>query len=185
MTGLVSARWRGQAYRTPDLRYLWLAFIAFLPQYLVVYLPFTRERTPDWIVSSCLLSSQVLLIAFAWLNRRLPGMAILIVGAALNLVVMSANGGFMPISPQTAGRLVSEEILSDFSPGDRFGTKDILLPPEQTRFEWLADRFLTPAWSPYQVAFSLGDVLIAVGVFRLLAAQRLSTNIITIKGVPI
>ncbi|MCE7861897.1 MAG: hypothetical protein DYG86_19215, partial [Chloroflexi bacterium CFX2] len=47
--------------------------------------------------------------------------------------------------------------------------KDILLEPQDTRFEILADRFLSPAWSTYQVAFSLGDVFLAAGVFWLLA----------------
>jgi hypothetical protein len=85
---------------------------------------------------------------------------------------MTANRGFMPISPETASRLIPQEILEDIPAGNRFGLKDILLPPEQTRFEILADRFLPPAWFPYQAAFSLGDVFIAFGVFWLLASQN-------------
>jgi hypothetical protein len=169
LVGLVWASWRGYPYRTPELRYLWLVFVAFLPQFIVIYLPVIREYFPNWLVVGCLLTSQILLLGFAWLNRRLPGMPILICGVVLNLAVMSANSGFMPISPQTASRLVSEDSLLDIQPGSRIGTKDILLHPQDTRFEWLADRFLTPAWSPYQVAFSLGDILVAIGVFRLLA----------------
>jgi hypothetical protein len=169
LVGLVWARWRGDPYRTPELRHLWLVFIAFMPQFIAVYLPVTRRYFPDWLVVGCLLVSQILLLGFAWLNHRLPGMPILICGVVFNLAVMSANSGFMPISPQTASRLVSEDSLLDVQPGSRIGTKDILLHPQDTRFEWLADRFLTPTWSPYQVAFSLGDILVAIGVFRLLA----------------
>ena len=169
LAGLVWARWRGYPYRTPELRHLWLVFVAFLPQFIVIYLPVPRGYFPDWLVVGCLLTSQILLLGFAWLNRRLPGMSILICGVVLNLAVMSANSGFMPISPQTASHLVSEDSLLDIQPGSRIGTKDILLHPQDTRFEWLADRFLTPTWSPYQVAFSFGDILVAIGVFRLLA----------------
>jgi hypothetical protein len=169
LVGLVWARWHGYPYPAPELQHLWLVFIAFLPQFIVVYLPITRRYFPDWLVVGCLLASHILLLGFAWLNHRLPGMPILICGVALNLAVMAANSGFMPVSPQTASRLVSEDSLLDIQLGSRIGTKDILLRPQDTRFEWLADRFLTPTWSPYQVAFSLGDILVAMGVFRLLA----------------
>ncbi|HLA88119.1 MAG TPA: DUF5317 family protein, partial [Anaerolineales bacterium] len=139
---------------------------------------------PEWLVAGCLLTSQIILLGFAWLNRRIPGMSILICGVALNLVVMAANDGFMPISPQTASRLVSEDRLLDIQPGSRFGVKDILLHPQDTRFEWLADRFLPPDWSSYQVAFSLGDVLIAFGAFWLLAKPESSIQLKK-RGIPL
>jgi hypothetical protein len=169
LAGVGWARLRGQPYQPPELRHLWLIFVAFLPQFIVIYLPITRRLFPDWLTVGSLLASQIMLLAFVWLNRRIMGMSILLCGVVLNIVVMTANGGFMPISPQTASRLVSEDILRNVQPGSRFGAKDILLHPEDTRFEWLADRFLSPAWSPYQVAFSLGDVFIALGAFWLLA----------------
>ena len=169
LTGLAWARYRGHPYQAPELQHLGLVFVAFLPQLIVIYLPNAHVFFSGWLIAGCLLASQILLFGFAWLNRGVSGMPILICGMALNLAVMAANSGFMPISPQTASRLVSEDRLSDVHPGSRFGTKDILLRPQDTRFEWLADRFLTPAWSPYQVAFSLGDVFIALGAFWMLA----------------
>ena len=169
LAGLGWARWRGQPYQTPELRHLWLVFVAFLPQFIVVYLRITLNLFPDWIVAVFLTASQILLLVFVWLNRHIFSMSILLCGVLLNLSVMTANGGFMPISPQTASRLVPENVLRDVQPGSRFGTKDILLSPQETRFELLADRFLPPIWFPYQVAFSLGDVFIALGVFWLLA----------------
>lgn len=172
VVGLGWAGWRGHSYRPPELRYFWMLFLAFLPQFVTIYVPFFRERVPDWLAAASLLTSQVLLVGFAILNKRLAGMPILIVGAALNLIVISANGGFMPISPHTASQLVSEKIVQDIATGSRFGTKDILLRPEETRFEWLADRFLTPGGFRYQAAFSLGDVFIAIGIWWLLAYQR-------------
>ena len=169
LTGLALAQWKGNLYRVPELKYLWLVFAAFLPQFVLVYFPATRRLFPDWFAAGLLPVSQVMFLAFAWLNRRIWGMVILLCGVVLNLSVMTANGGFMPISPQTASRLVSEDTLQDSQSGSRFGPKDVLLDPQDTRFEWLADRFLPPAWFPYQVAFSLGDVFIALGVFFLLA----------------
>jgi hypothetical protein len=176
LTGLAWARFRGHPYQAPNFQYLWLVPIAFLPQVAVIYLP----NLANGLVAGGLLASQILLFGFAWLNRGVSGMPILICGVALNLVVMAANSGFMPVSPQTASRLVAEDRLSDIHPGSRFGAKDILLHPQDTRFGWLADRFLTPAWSPYQVAFSLGDIFIALGAFWMLARPvsllQFSTN---------
>ena len=169
LVGLVWARWRGNPYQAPELRHLWLVLVAFLPQFIVIYMPNTRSQLADWLIAGFLLASQILLFGFAWLNRRIPGMPILICGVVLNLVVMAANHGFMPISPQTASHLVSKNSLLDIPLGSRIGPKDILLYTENTRFEWLADRFLTPAWFPYQAAFSLGDVFIATGAFWMLA----------------
>jgi len=168
LAGLAWARWHGHAYAVPILQHLWLVFVAFLPQFVVIYLPITREAFPEWLVAGCLLASQILLLGFVWLNRRIPGMSALIFGVVLNLAVMAANHGFMPISPQTASRLVSQDRL-EIQPASRFGMKDILLSPQDTHFEGLADRFLPPVWLPYQVAFSLGDVFIAFGAFWMLA----------------
>jgi hypothetical protein len=169
LVGLAWARWRNQSYQPPELQHLWLVFVAFLPQFILVYLPITNRLFPDWLVVGFLLASQIMLLTFVWLNRQRMGMFIMLCGIVLNILVMTTNGGFMPISPQTASRLVSQDRLRDIEPGSRFGTKDILLRTEDTRFEWLADRNLPPSWFPYEVAFSLGDVFIALGAFWLLA----------------
>jgi len=153
-------------YEAPVLRHLWLVVLAFLPQ--------IGDPSPTQLIIS-----QILFIAFAFLNRQHLGMKILMVGAILNFLVMAANGGLMPIAPETASQLISRNVLLDYSLGDRIGPKDILLLAEQTRFEWLADRFLPPAWFSYQVAFSLGDVFIAVGVFWLLAKQQINQKEVT------
>jgi hypothetical protein len=178
VVGFGLARWRGIPYQPPDLQHLWLVFAAFFPQFIILYIPNVRQQFPDVWAANLLTASQLLLLGFAWFNRKLPGMKILLIGATLNFMVMAANSGFMPISPQTASRLVSEYVLQDIPIGSRFGTKDILLYPQDTRFEWLADRFLPPAWSAYQAAFSFGDVFIAIGIFRLLVAQRTSQHLI-------
>lgn len=167
--GLIAARAQKRPYQPPNLAHVWLIFVAVLPQLTILYLPDVRRQTPDEVAGVLLTISNALLVTFAWLNRKQPGLSLMLLGAALNFTVMAANRGFMPISPQTAGRLVPQSVLQDIAAGTRFGLKDILLPPEQTRFEWLADRFLPPAWLPYQFAFSLGDVFLAMGVFWLFA----------------
>ena len=161
-----------QTWQAPPLQAPWVAILAFLPQMILFYLPATRRLLPDPWVAAGLVISQALLLAFCWHNRRLPAFWILAAGLVLNLAVILANGGFMPISPETAGRLLPQESLQALSLGERFGGgKDILLLEESTRLALLSDRLLPPGWFPYQVAFSPGDVVVAVGAFLLMALQ--------------
>jgi hypothetical protein len=171
VVGLLLARIQKRQWMVPPLRKSWLVFVAFLPQFFTLYLPATRSRVSDGLASAGLIVSLVLLLVFCWFNRRLSGAWLLALGLSCNLLVMAVNGGFMPISPQTASRLVLPETLAALKEGSRFDFKDILLLPGQTHLVWLSDLFLLPAWFPYQVAFSLGDMVIAAGAFWVMATQ--------------
>ena len=170
LAGLARARHGRRPLRVPDLRLVWLALVAFLPQMVVFYLSAGSRLPADSLAAAALVSSQGALLIFAWLNRKQPGFWALGLGLALNLLVITLNGGLMPISPETAGRLMPDAAPDVLQVGHRLG-KDIVLPAAATRLEWLADRFLLPSWLPYRVAFSLGDVLIALGAFWLLWAM--------------
>jgi len=177
LVGLGWAGWQHRPYQAPALRSTWLAFAAFFPQLVVAYLPATRHLLADWLASLALLISLALFSVFAWRNRHLSGMPVLLAGLALNFVVIATNGGWMPISPQTASRLTGSDVLGLISLGSRFGQKDILLLSQNTHFEFLADRFLLPDWIPYKVAFSVGDVLVSLGIFWLLAHPSVKARI--------
>lgn len=168
--GLFLAHWKKETWQPPALRHSWLVAVFFLPQLLAFFLPVTRNLFPDSLVAASLVLSQFGLLAFCILNWRTAGMPILTFGLLLNLVVILANGGLMPISTETVQRLVSPETASRLQVGERLGvSKDILLAPESIIFPWLADRFTPPDWLPYRFAFSVGDVFIGGGAFILLA----------------
>ena len=168
LAGLGRASLRRCSYNLPAIRGFWLVLVAFLPQFLAFFAPVVRTMVTAPIAAVALVSSQLLLLVFVWLNRANSAFWLLGAGLAMNLSVILANGGLMPISPQTIHRLAPEIPADAWDIGARFGnTKDIILAPEQTRLEWFADRFVAPAWFPQRVAFSLGDVLIAVGAFWL------------------
>ena len=185
LAGLSRAYWYKQPYRVPNLQAIWLAVVAFLPQLFIAYLPATHQLFNSSLASAGLWASLVLFSVFAWFNRHLPGMPILIVGLLLNFAVIVANGGWMPISPQTANLLTGKDVLQFMNLGDRFGEKDILLPAQNIHFEFLADRFLLPLWFPYKAAFSLGDILISIGAFWLLIKPAAELNSPITEGVVI
>lgn len=170
------SRWRRRPYRPPQLKSLWLVPAAFLPQLLGAYLPSTHRFLPGGAEPAVLPLSLAAFLVFVWLNRGIPGMTILLVGLVLNLAVISINGGWMPISPATAAHLPGGNEAQGAALGSRFGQKDVLLLPEDTRLELLSDRFLLPGWLHLATAFSLGDVFIAAGAFWLLANPRAAQN---------
>ncbi|MDF1515730.1 MAG: DUF5317 domain-containing protein [Anaerolineae bacterium] len=142
---------------------------AFIPQVLSFFLPLTRTRIPDSAVALSLIVSQLMLLAFVWLNRKQRGFWALGLGLALNFLVIAANGGWMPISPQTLLRLHPEMHLDNWTIGERLGaSKDIVLPFSSMALPMLADRIVFPPFFSRGLAYSLGDMFIALGAFLLL-----------------
>lgn len=170
--GLIRARIKKRYYQAKPLRFPWLVLLALIPQWLVFTLPAARNMVPDLIVSIILVLSQTVLFIFAWINWKTPGFWLLAGGLVLNLVVIMANGGFMPIAPDTAQWLIPNLSGEPWEIGERFVKgKDIILPIEKTALYFLSDRFRTPAFDLYRAAFSLGDCFIAAGAFWLLWAM--------------
>ena len=100
--------------------------------------------------------SYALLVAFLWVNRRLPAAPIMLIGLALNLLVVIPNGG-MPVSAsamETSGG--SNTLLSPTDDGKHhLMTDDDVLTP-------LADVIAVP--SPVGAVMSIGDLFLYAGV---------------------
>jgi hypothetical protein len=169
LAGLAWAKYRNEHLRSPDLRLVWLVPIAFLPQWLAFNLPVTRRLTTDNLAAAALVSSQALLLVFAWYNRKQPGFWALGAGLALNLTVIALNGGLMPVSPGVVAELLPDTPADDWQVSERVGW-NIVLPVTDMRLWWLSDHLLLPAWFPYRKALSVGDLLIAAGAFWYLSA---------------
>jgi hypothetical protein len=170
--GLVRAGWGGRHLQVPQLQHTWLVVLAFLSQFVAFHLPATRPVVSDGVAAGALVVSQALLLIFAWYNRQEAGIVVLGVGTALNLLVIAFNGGLMPISPGTVLRLAPGASANSLKIGERLWQgKDIVLPLREMRFWWLSDYFVLSRGYRYRVAFSLGDVVIAMGAFWLFWAM--------------
>jgi hypothetical protein len=169
IAGNLWARLKHRPYSLPDVQFMWIVSIALLPQILAFYLPSSSRLFSKEVAGLMLVASQTGLLFFLWMNRHIPMFWILGIGLLLNFLVIVANGGLMPISPETIVRLAPEVPIQTWQVGERLAqTKDIILPTEQTRFVWLSDRFVSPDWYPIPTAFSLGDMILAIGVAGLL-----------------
>jgi hypothetical protein len=171
LQGVINARLHKTPWKPPRLGSLWLVPLGFALQFFAIYLPFTRGFFPDWLVGSLLTVSQGILLTFCLLNIRRPGMVLLAAGLALNLTVIVLNGGFMPLPVETARALLPPPTVALLEVGAPIGlgSKDILLPESSIVLPWLADRFTSPAGLNRLFFFSIGDVLVALGVIVLLS----------------
>ncbi len=86
-------------------------------------------------------------------NLATPGVWLIAVGAGCNLAAIVANGGSMPADPTAL------ESVGGLPPGY---TNSIIATDPALRP--LTDLFALPAWLPFANVFSIGDVLLGVGV---------------------
>ncbi|MDR5709301.1 MAG: DUF5317 family protein [Armatimonadota bacterium] len=148
-----------------QLRLPWVAILAILVQ-VAIFDPTSRlvpVRLPTVPVH---ILSYLLLAVFIGANRRLPGMWLLAAGFLANTAVILSNGGYMPASEEAlraAGRWsLLEEAAGTYNNSSLIGP--------QTRLWFLADVFAIPAGLPFANVFSLGDVLLALGILLLVPA---------------
>lgn len=167
--GLCRARIGKRKYRYEELKAPLLVLVAFIPQYLIFFLPSTRALIPNRLASILYIGSLIPLIVFAFLNIRINSFWPISAGFLMNALAIVLNGGWMPISPNMVQKLHPHSAEGAWRIGERLGhSKDIVLQPEATRLWFLSDRFSLPEWLNYQVAFSLGDIFIFAGVALLL-----------------
>jgi hypothetical protein len=144
----------GRLERLADLRFRagWLIFAAVGVQVAVFFL---LPQGAEGLRALLYVGSYLGGIAFLLVNRRLPGLVLVAVGAASNLAAIASNGGVMPASP---GALETAGLVADPA---RF-TNSVAAPDALLWF--LGDVFAVGGPSWVANVFSPGDVLIGLGV---------------------
>lgn len=169
MTSLVRHRDQTASHLAAvPLRSAWMALLAVVLQIPLFRSPFgTLEQVGFQQV--LFLLSYLLLFGLVWRNRHLIGIWIVGLGVICNLVVIVANGGFMPVTPETLVQINPGSNLSQWPTGFHYGySKDVILLREDTVLWVLSDMLVLLPPFPWPTAFSLGDLLIAAGIIVLL-----------------
>jgi Family of unknown function (DUF5317) len=99
--------------------------------------------------------SYALLGAFGWVNRRIAGLPIVLAGGGLNALVILANGGVMPTDPAVADAVANRAAPGEFINSAAHG---------DARLAFLGDVIATPDGLPLQNVYSVGDVIIVLGL---------------------
>ncbi len=135
-----------------QLRWSWVIVSALLIQVVLFSEPVSARigglGPPIYVASTAAAIAAVLA------NRAVPGMLIVALGAASNLAAIVANGGYMPADPAALTALGAAHPTA-------YSNSKIVADPVLAP---LTDIFALPPWVPFANVFSIGDVLIGVGV---------------------
>lgn len=139
------------------VRHLWLAYAAVALQLVA----FPSGRLP-WSTSTDVaitlwLVSYVLLLALVFFNRRVTGFLLIGAGIVSNLIAILSNGGLMPA-----------KISALRAAGVLFRLHNNSVTTSRPHAALLIDRFAWPRWLPLANVFSVGDVLIGLGLLTVI-----------------
>jgi hypothetical protein len=164
----IRAKATGRKLRPIELKRSWLVLLAVSPQIIAFQVPVIGRKVPESLIPVLLIATQLLLLWFTFDNLVKPGIWALGIGLVTNFIAIASNGGWMPISPETVHKILPTIPEGVWLVGHRLGlSKDWILPTQDIKMYWFSDRFTLPVWIPYRVAFSLGDIFIALGAFLL------------------
>jgi hypothetical protein len=130
-------------------RWPWLVVAALVVREATVLTPLRNVDGIQLVYSASLAA----LVAWTvWHIKRVRGLWLVAIGSTLNLVVIAANGGRMPVAAELAGSLVQRGHLGQYT-----------LMGSGTRLNWLADWIALPGPVRFE-AYSPGDLVVAVGI---------------------
>ncbi len=135
-----------------QLRWSWVMLAGLLVQVVLFSEPVSARigalGPPVYVASTAAVIGAVLA------NRAVTGMLIVAAGAVSNLIAIVANGGYMPADPAALTALGAAHPAA-------YSNSTIVPDPV---FAPLTDIFVLPPWVPFANVFSIGDVLIGIGV---------------------
>lgn len=154
----------GKLVKLADIRprHAWTVMAAVAIQFVIITL--LARWIPQTVAEILHLGSYGLALAFVAFNWRIPGIAVVVAGGAMNLTAIVANGGVMPATAQALEFAGKATTSAEF---ENSTTQD------DARLTWLGDVFAFPEGMPFANVFSLGDIVLVVGGWLLVSRQCL------------
>jgi hypothetical protein len=146
-----------------EIRFRWapLVIAGFLAQVLL-FSDAVAERVGD-LGPALYVGSTLMVVVAVLRNVAIPGIPLVALGAISNLAAIVANGGYMPASPAAMAALGKDAPTI-------YSNSAVVTQPALAA---LTDVFALPSWLPFNNIFSVGDVVLAVGVVIVIwAAMR-------------
>lgn len=141
----------------------WYLFVtAFLLEFAAVY---KGSKGAAFFIENILYIhglSYLLLFIGIYFNRSTPAFKIIFIGMFLNFIVIMANGGQMPVSGKAMAGIGLIGNMIEIRDG-RIITHTLM--NNHTVFKYLGDIFVLPKPYPRPKIFSIGDILMALGIF--------------------
>jgi hypothetical protein len=154
----------GRLDRLEALRLRWWGLVILGLGIQFIPLPNGATGTDLVIRTAVLALSYSLLLTFALVNVRMPGMFLVVIGLACNMTVIVVNGG-MPASAQALIDSGQEDVVAYVR--EQGADKHHLLTDDD-RLTFLADVIAVP--QPIGQAASVGDILVYAGLTLLIVA---------------
>ena len=143
---------------TMRFEWAWLAIVGLVAQILLFSPLLTAGADAEVGAAVYVVSTAAVLVAVLR-NISVPGMPLVWLGAASNLAAVIANGGIMPTTDAALATAGLEPVTG-------LSNSAVVANPALGP---LTDIFALPAWFPLANVFSIGDVLIGVGIVIVIA----------------
>jgi len=149
-----------------NLKYLYLPIVAVMFEYTgSILLAQGFNQIQPWIIGFFVYG---FLFAFIWLNASKNVMMVIMLGMALNALVIFTNDGMMPVDVGKPLDYGYDQKVRELSEGQIFGHQ---VMTEKTSFKGLADIYHIFPPYPMPKSFSIGDLFIGAGVLILLISS--------------
>ncbi|PLS14758.1 hypothetical protein CVD28_26655 [Bacillus sp. M6-12] len=157
------------------LKHPWLITVSFLIQFGSIYF------FKDHLLAAVILSNIGLLL-FCLVNYKNSGFTYMVIGIVLNLIVMLANRGRMPVDAEAA-KILSPEDFPALLAGE-YG-KHIAIS-DHSHLNILGDIIFLQSPYPRPIIISIGDILLSIGVilfmYKVMVKNKKKSEEVAVNG---